>query len=92
MNKLKVYVQIPSSYEEERSYIISVIFEDFFGLEVIIERSQQKHIRIFCKGEEEILISDDLFAISKEHWLTPDRKSTRLNSSHTDISRMPSSA
>ena len=24
--------------------------------------------------------------------LTPDRKSTRLNSSHTDISRMPSSA
>ena len=26
------------------------------------------------------------------HILTPDRKSTRLNSSHTDISRMPSSA
>ena len=24
--------------------------------------------------------------------LVPDRKSTRLNSSHTDISRMPSSA
>ena len=24
--------------------------------------------------------------------ITPDRKSTRLNSSHTDISRMPSSA
>ena len=31
-----------------------------------------------------------------EHWeqhnALPDRKSTRLNSSHTDISRMPSSA
>ena len=25
-------------------------------------------------------------------WLLADRKSTRLNSSHTDISRMPSSA
>ena len=25
-------------------------------------------------------------------WLDEDRKSTRLNSSHTDISRMPSSA
>ena len=25
-------------------------------------------------------------------WLVADRKSTRLNSSHTDISRMPSSA
>ena len=31
----------------------------------------------------------------REEWLLPgdtDRKSTRLNSSHTDISRMPSSA
>ena len=27
-----------------------------------------------------------------QHASTPDRKSTRLNSSHTDISRMPSSA
>ena len=25
-------------------------------------------------------------------WIAADRKSTRLNSSHTDISRMPSSA
>ena len=29
---------------------------------------------------------------SKSEILKPDRKSTRLNSSHTDISRMPSSA
>ena len=28
----------------------------------------------------------------KERKVKPDRKSTRLNSSHTDISRMPSSA
>ena len=27
-----------------------------------------------------------------DQWLEEDRKSTRLNSSHTDISRMPSSA
>ena len=27
-----------------------------------------------------------------EKWGVTDRKSTRLNSSHTDISRMPSSA
>ena len=31
--------------------------------------------------------------VEKAGWATPlDRKSTRLNSSHTDISRMPSSA
>ena len=40
----------------------------------------------------------ELLAIEQDHpnWVTPDspsdRKSTRLNSSHTDISRMPSSA
>ena len=31
-------------------------------------------------------------AFLKKYNMTPDRKSTRLNSSHTDISRMPSSA
>ena len=29
---------------------------------------------------------------SRKDWIQTDRKSTRLNSSHTDISRMPSSA
>ena len=36
-----------------------------------------------------------LYLVASVLWLTPslvDRKSTRLNSSHTDISRMPSSA
>ena len=32
------------------------------------------------------------FAITFDKYFDPDRKSTRLNSSHTDISRMPSSA
>ena len=31
-------------------------------------------------------------AVIYGHGEAPDRKSTRLNSSHTDISRMPSSA
>ena len=30
--------------------------------------------------------------VRAKYFETPDRKSTRLNSSHTDISRMPSSA
>ena len=43
------------------------------------------------KDERYHLSKDDLYLIgSAEHTL--DRKSTRLNSSHTDISRMPSSA
>ena len=37
-------------------------------------------------------VDDRLAAIRDMHWDQLDRKSTRLNSSHTDISRMPSSA
>ena len=36
---------------------------------------------------------EDIYGlISEKTAITGDRKSTRLNSSHTDISRMPSSA
>ena len=35
---------------------------------------------------------DELHVLGLENLLKIDRKSTRLNSSHTDISRMPSSA
>ena len=34
----------------------------------------------------------DIAIVSEDFTGIPDRKSTRLNSSHTDISRMPSSA
>ena len=40
-----------------------------------------------------LLFKQDKFAYAcRQEPLFPDRKSTRLNSSHTDISRMPSSA
>ena len=52
-----------------------------------IKRIGTKGINPFFQSEEEI--QQEL-----THSLLPqlDRKSTRLNSSHTDISRMPSSA
>ena len=34
----------------------------------------------------------ELATVDRIRWWNTDRKSTRLNSSHTDISRMPSSA
>ena len=46
-------------------------------------------------GKQGILTPDDVVAENKKSvqaWAYEDRKSTRLNSSHTDISRMPSSA
>ena len=48
----------------------------------------------YCINVAEAILGDrlDLRALSRMDDLAADRKSTRLNSSHTDISRMPSSA
>ena len=50
--------------------------------------------RLIARGED-VLCVDNYFTGSKRnvaHLLGEDRKSTRLNSSHSDRSRMPSSA
>ena len=73
-----------------------------------IDDNQVKHImEIVQEGnpsahswEKEELVDDSLamdmpvkeFSDKKKNYSIKDRKSTRLNSSHTDISRMPSSA
>ena len=43
------------------------------------------------KGDKKLLVVGDRVLVKIEEG-DEDRKSTRLNSSHTDISRMPSSA
>ena len=69
---------------------VAVIYSDSYdidlgGLENLhpADANRAKHIH-------DELIKSKL--ITAEQFLKPDRKSTRLNSSHTDISRMPSSA
>ena len=60
------------------------------GLETLSRIKEIKpniHVVMVTKSEEESLMHD---AIGSK--IDGDRKSTRLNSSHTDISRMPSSA
>ena len=49
-----------------------------------------EHIRNPRKARQGKNVSQMFYA--RQGIITPDRKSTRLNSSHTDISRMPSSA
>ena len=58
-------------------------------LEVAVERLSAAREAIDASGHDVLLVgrADGFFNGSPE-----DRKSTRLNSSHTDISRMPSSA
>ena len=57
------------------------------------------YLRMYCAEKPDdwsLFLADAQFAhnshIHSTHGQTPDRKSTRLNSSHGGISRMPSSA
>ena len=49
----------------------------------------EEQMREFCK--EAVPVVEKLLEIARKHGVE-DRKSTRLNSSHTTVSRMPSSA
>ena len=64
-------------------------------IEVDVSRSNDTDIRVY-QGELEHFVSSQSAGVSvrviKDGKTRQDRKSTRLNSSHTDISRMPSSA
>ena len=62
----------------------------------IIKHAQEQDIYVVLIDSENALDESWLHALgvdtSEDKLLKLDRKSTRLNSSHTDISRMPSSA
>ena len=106
MNNMGVVESDPRSIarsfliEQARLFSISNVDEDIKEQKLTTDRHGRTHILYhrYINGLKmegvEILIhigSDKkIFAVNGK--LIPDRKSTRLNSSHTDISRMPSSA
>ena len=67
----------------ETEHIVTGFDEDLGKLETMISE---------MGGMAEAQMSDAIKALVNGDAVLADRKSTRLNSSHTDISRMPSSA
>ena len=65
--------------------------ERVFGLFPLL-KARRKLIAGYLSGGEQQLLAMGRALITDPKYLLLDRKSTRLNSSHTDISRMPSSA
>ncbi len=59
------------------------------GDKIVVRRAKNKEVIETLDGEKRKLDKNDIVITDGKN---PDRKSTRLNSSHTDISRMPSSA
>ena len=57
-----------------------------------LEFVMDERVRKECARAEERAAADIMDSDDDVHWFTGDRKSTRLNSSHSGESRMPSSA
>ena len=98
MAKVELKQPVVQAIAEDIKDAASVVLVDYRGLTVAEDTALRKQLReagvIYkvCKNTmmKRAFEGTD-FAALDEH-LEGDRKSTRLNSSHTDSSRMPSSA
>lgn len=72
-----ISIQIPGSYECERRYILSVIFEEFLGLKIQIRSTNRQDVLITAGDNRKLLVVDHLFAFPETQWLQssslPDR-------------------
>ena len=65
-------------------------FQPVFALDSDTLKIRNNDVKIYAKRLTSPIRLDG--KLNEPFWQQIDRKSTRLNSSHTDISRMPSSA
>jgi hypothetical protein len=64
-------IQIPNTYQPERQYILSVLLEEFLGLEVLIQIVDIHRTLSIGDDDRQLLISDKLFSTPFEQWLQP---------------------
>jgi len=65
-----VLIKIPRSFPEERTYIVSVLLDDFLGLNIEIAIEDRLDTSLQLEGRE-LTIADDLFAFPEHDWLAP---------------------
>lgn len=64
-------VQTPNNYKPERGYILSVILDDFLGLEYNHHCEDRRDTRITTEDGRELIVADGLFSVSDRFWLKP---------------------
>ncbi|QCS49048.1 hypothetical protein FEK30_06145 [Picosynechococcus sp. PCC 11901] len=65
-----IFIQIPSTYEAERRYILSVMFGEFLGLDIQIQLSDRQDTRISINDDSRTLVvADGLFSTPPNQWL-----------------------
>ena len=66
-----LHIQIPDTYQPERRYSLSVLFNEFLGLDFQIEYAERSDTKITFDDDKTLLISDGLFATPESQWLQP---------------------
>jgi hypothetical protein len=69
---MKLLVEIPSNYPNERDYILDVMLGEFLGLNYQVRRTGARDTRIAGSDGFELVIADQLFQTTSEAWLTKD--------------------
>ena len=66
-----LFIEIPSNYEAERRYILSVMFKEFLGLDIQVQLANRQNVSITMNNGRELIVADGLFASKIDHWLQP---------------------
>ena len=63
-------IKIPRSYQEERRYVIFVVFKEFLGLECVVVASDvDKTVITDCEETKKIIVDDSFFSVPQTDWL-----------------------
>lgn len=69
---MKLVINVPPSYREEREYIIKILLETFLGLDYHIQVREITHTEICMETEKRLILPDVLFKSPKTKWLTAE--------------------
>ncbi len=64
-----IIIQIPGNYNIERNYVLSLIFDEFLGVEYQIQQCDSHQVRIIMDDGKELLMVDKLFSTKEDQWL-----------------------
>jgi hypothetical protein len=76
-NQATISIKIPSSYEAERRYILSVLLEDFLGLPTVVDVQDQNQTILRLSNGATLVLKDDLFATPQRQWLKREALPTK---------------
>lgn len=66
-----ILIQIPDNYQAERYYILSVMFQEFLGLDIQVKASERRNLLITMNNGRELIVADGLFSTNFKEWLQP---------------------